>query len=219
MSSPNGRQLTTTSYAILGLLATRPWSTYELTKQMRRSLHHIWPRAESNIYAESKRLVEAGLARAEVEAVGRRPRTLYTITAKGRRVLRSWLATESAPSRLESETLVKVLFGNSGTKDVLLVNLRAFALEAERTLELWRAVAEEYDRGTHAFPERVHMNSLLFRWLSEQAELNARWAQWAIERVESWPDVTDPQDVEASLDVFRSALSSHARQPSARSSR
>ena len=31
-------------------------------KLMRRSLHFIWPRAESNLYAEPKRLVEAGLA-------------------------------------------------------------------------------------------------------------------------------------------------------------
>ena len=40
------RKLTPTSYAILGLLALRPWSAYELTKQVRRSLHFCWPRAE-----------------------------------------------------------------------------------------------------------------------------------------------------------------------------
>src|SRR5919198_2119040 len=101
MSSADGRQLTTTSYAILGLLAIRPWSTYELAKQMRRSLHHIWPRAESNVYAEPKRLVEAGLATAEVQKVGERPRTLYTITPKGRQALERWLATETAPTRVE----------------------------------------------------------------------------------------------------------------------
>jgi PadR family transcriptional regulator AphA len=46
------RELTTTSYAILGLLAIKPWSTYELAAQMRRNLHYFWPRAESNLYAE-----------------------------------------------------------------------------------------------------------------------------------------------------------------------
>src|SRR5262249_54028429 len=138
MSSMDGRQLTTTSYAILGLLATRPWSTYELTKQMRRSLHHVWPRAESNGYAEPTRLVDAGLASAEVQMVGKRPRTLYSITAKGRRTLERWLKTESAPSRVESETLVKVLFGNYGTREELLANLRAFAQEAAAVKEFWR---------------------------------------------------------------------------------
>src|SRR5918911_5281944 len=143
MSSADGRQLTTTSYAILCLLAIRPWSTYELTKQMRRSLHHIWPRAESNVYAEPKRLVEAGLAQAETQATGKRPRTLYAITPAGRRALERWLRTESAPTRVESEALVKVLFGNYGTKDTLLKNLRAFAAEAAAAKEFWRAVASE----------------------------------------------------------------------------
>src|SRR5688500_11922895 len=124
MSSPDSGELTATSFAILGLLATRPWGTYELTKQMGRSLRHIWPRAESRVYAEAKRLVGAGLASAEVQRTGMRARTLYTITPEGRQALIDWLGTESAPSRFESETLVKVLFGNLGTKEDLLASLR-----------------------------------------------------------------------------------------------
>jgi PadR family transcriptional regulator, regulatory protein AphA len=206
MSRTADRQLTTTSYAILGLLRIRPWSTYELTKQMQRSLHHIWPRAESNVYAEPKRLVEAGLARAEAQKIGQRPRTLYTITRKGRKTLERWLQTESAPTRVESETLVKVLFANYGTKEDLLANLEAVAAEAAAVKELWRVVASEYDRGTDEFPERVHVNALIFRWIWEHAEMNARWADWAIEQVEKWPDTGEPPDVEAALEVFRSAL-------------
>jgi PadR family transcriptional regulator AphA len=206
MSSTNGRPLTTTSYAILCLLAIRPWSTYELAKQMRRSLHHIWPRAESNVYAEPKRLVEAGLARAEAQTIGKRPRTVYTITAEGRSAIERWLEAESAPSRFESEALVKVLFANYGTRDDLLKNLRAFAAEAAAVKELWELVASDYDRGLHGFPDRVHVNSLIFRWIWQQADTNARWAQWAIEQVETWPHVTEPADIEAALDVFRSVL-------------
>jgi DNA-binding PadR family transcriptional regulator len=206
MSSADRRQLTTTSYAILALLAIRPWSTYELAKQMQRSLHHVWPRAESNVYAEPKRLVEAGLARAEAQKVGERPRTLYTITPKGRQALKRWLETESTPTRVESEALVKVLFGNYGTKETLLANLRAFGAEAEAVKELWRLVASDYDRETHVFPERVHVNALVFRWVWEQAETNVRWARWAIGQVEQWPDTSEPANVEGALEVFRSVL-------------
>jgi PadR family transcriptional regulator, regulatory protein AphA len=39
-------------------------SAYELTKAMRRNLRFFWPRAEARIYAEAKRLAEAGLASA-----------------------------------------------------------------------------------------------------------------------------------------------------------
>ena len=85
----SNRQLTTTSYAILGLLAVKPWATYEMAKQLQRSLHFFWPRAESNLYAEPKRLVEAGLADAREEWNGDRRRTVYSITEKGRSAFRA----------------------------------------------------------------------------------------------------------------------------------
>ena len=65
--------LTTTSYAVLGLLAIQPWSTYELAKQMERTLYRVWPRARSRLYDEPKKLVAHGLAEARKESVGRRP--------------------------------------------------------------------------------------------------------------------------------------------------
>ena len=67
--------LTTTSFAILGLLAVQPWSSYELTRQMDRSLGRIGPRAQSKLYEEPKKLVHHGLAGASAERVGLRGRT------------------------------------------------------------------------------------------------------------------------------------------------
>src|SRR5688572_13685267 len=99
--------LTTTSYAILGLLAIKPWTAYELTKQMERSLRHFWPRAESRVYEEPKRLARLGLARATAETVGQRPKTRYTITPKGRRALSAWLAEPGGDPQLECEGLLK----------------------------------------------------------------------------------------------------------------
>src|SRR3954463_9946196 len=108
------RKLTVTSYAILGLLALRPWSAYELTKQVRRSLHFCWPRAETRIYQEPKNLVEHGLVKDTTTVNGRRSRTEYAITAKGRKALRAWLGEPSAPLRLESEALLRVVFSAHG---------------------------------------------------------------------------------------------------------
>ena len=52
------RRTATTANAILGLLALRrEWSTWELTKQLRRNMRFFWPRAESQIYEEAKGLV------------------------------------------------------------------------------------------------------------------------------------------------------------------
>jgi DNA-binding PadR family transcriptional regulator len=99
--------LTTTSYAILGLLAIQPWSTYELAQQMERSLGRVWPRAQSKLYEEPKKLVAHGLAKASVEQVGQRPRTRYAITPKGRRALATWLREPGAGPVLEFEQLLK----------------------------------------------------------------------------------------------------------------
>ncbi len=200
------RQPTTTGFAILGLLAVRPWSIYELTKQMGRSLRHVWPRAESNVYAEAKRLVDAGFATSFDEAHGSRPRTIYRITDAGREALRGWLGSTSAPSRYESETFLKVLFGNEGSREDLLANLRRFRDEATSARAMWATVGREYLEGPDPFPERLHVNALFFRWVWERAEMNARWADWALREVESWPDASGPADPESGLRVFRMML-------------
>ncbi len=124
--SRNRPDLTTTSYAILGLLAIKPWSTYELAKQMQRDLHFIWPRAESNLYTEPKKLVAHALASASAEPRGKRRRTVYSITPAGREALTAWLGTEASAPRWESESIVKLIFATHGSTEQLLGHLHDF---------------------------------------------------------------------------------------------
>ena len=106
--------LTTTSYALLSLLALRPWTTYELAKQMRRSLHWFWPRAESKLYVEPRKLEARGLVRSETRYNGRRPSTVYTITAAGRRALTTWVRRPGNPGPvLEFEALLRIRLGST----------------------------------------------------------------------------------------------------------
>jgi len=100
------KPLTTTSHALLGLLSVKPWTTYELAKQVQRSLGWFWPRAERKLYEEPKRLVEAGLATATEQLTGKRPRTVYAITTAGRKALRDWLGEQPAPPALEFEAMI-----------------------------------------------------------------------------------------------------------------
>ncbi|HZA83005.1 MAG TPA: PadR family transcriptional regulator, partial [Actinomycetes bacterium] len=88
---PSPAGLTTTSYAILAQLAVHPWSTYELARQRVRYFRYVWPRAESAIYREVKRLAAMELVAAKREYVGKRPRRVYSITEAGRQTLREWL--------------------------------------------------------------------------------------------------------------------------------
>ena len=187
-------RLTPTSYAILGLLAIRPWSTYELTKLLGRSVQYVMPRTEANRYQEPKRLVEAGLATAEDDPVGRRRRTVYSITPAGRQALVAWLQQPARPTQLESEALLKVLFGNIGPVETLLARIHDFGAEAEAVESPWRAIAQEYANDDGPFPERVHINALFWVLLDRWARLRAEWARWATMEVESWPDEHGPVD-------------------------
>ncbi len=56
--------------------------------------------AESNLYAEPKKLIAHGFASAHSEPRGKRRRTVYSITPSGKRALADWLGT-AAPSKLE----------------------------------------------------------------------------------------------------------------------
>ena len=123
-------QLSTTSYAVLGLLALRDWTTYELAKQMQRTIDYVWPTGERTLYDEPKRLVEAGYARARKESVGKRPRTTYTITPAGRRALKQWLSTEAAPMTVEFEGMLRVLFADQGDLEQLRQSIHAIAEQA-----------------------------------------------------------------------------------------
>src|SRR4051794_8528186 len=107
-------ELTTTSYAILGLLSIKPWSAYELTQQARRSLRYAWPKSESHLYAEPKRLARLGFARVtEAPAGPVRTRQVYAITAAGRRALRAWLKSEPAPPQLEFEAVLRLFYADA----------------------------------------------------------------------------------------------------------
>ena len=195
--------LSTTSYSILGYLAVRPWSAYELTKQMGRTFHHFWPRAESGIYREVKRLVEMGLASAEGEQVGRRARTRYEITPFGQQCLKTWLAEPRSDGFLETEGLVRVLFADHGSKESLQRTLTAMADDAHARGELMVQLIRLYAAGNGDFPRRGHINALIARFLIDFAVMVDDWANWASALVDSWPDVEERDPDEAMLTFLR----------------
>jgi PadR family transcriptional regulator AphA len=181
-------KLTATSYVILGHLALRRWSTYELAQQMKRSTRHYWPRAESKIYEEPKKLVAHGLATATREHTGLRPRTIYAITDKGREALRRWLDEPGQTPLVEFEGAAKVLFAEQGTKEQLLATLRSVREQAEQTLAEHKALAGDLVQTGGPFPDRLHINELVFKFMWEQTETVIRWATWAEREVAGWPD-------------------------------
>ncbi len=210
-------ELHTTSFAMLGMLAIRPWSTYELAKHVDRSLGPLWPRARSHLFNEPKKLAANGLAVASEEMVGRRPRTVYTITPAGRRALRRWLATPGEGPVLEFEQLLKVFFADHGTKaDALqaIDNIRAWA---QHRTEENIAVARSYLAGTGPFPERAAVLSVVGRFLTEFADMVATWADSAADAIDTWPD--DPSRAQPDWAFMKQLSRRDATSPSSQRNR
>ena len=182
------RVLSTTTYGVLGLLAVRPYSTYELAKAMKLSVGRVWPRAESKLFEEPKKLVEHGYARAREETVGRRPRTVYSITAAGQRALAAWLAEPGDGPVLEFEGLVKLMIADHGSRaDALETIARAKAWAVEMNADNI-AAAERFAESEGRYEERRAITLLVGAFLTDFYALVARWAEWAAVEVDGWPD-------------------------------
>ena len=183
---------TTTSYAILGLLRLRPWTTYELAKQVQRSLGWFWPRAERKLYDEPKHLVELGLAAATEAHTGNRPRTVYTITPAGRRALKAWLGLRPEPLSLEFEAMVKVFFADGGTLEQLAATLDDVEATALARHAQLRAMIDERRGVPYEFESRWPVNSLALRFALDHETQVAEWAAWAREQIGTWRTSSDP---------------------------
>lgn len=183
-------KLTPTSYALLGLLAVDDWTTYELARQTKRSLQYFFPRAERQLYAEAKRLTEAGLATTTVTYTGRRASTTYAITAEGRAALAGWLGTPPAPPVLEAEAALRAFFADHGSTDDLIAALAVAREQAVAVEQELAALAKTWLTGDAPYPERMAAGALTMRFVFDFHELIERWATWASEAVASWDDET-----------------------------
>ena len=181
------RALTTTAYGVLGLIAVRPYSTYELAKAMGLSVGRVWPRAESKLLEEPRELVERGYAKAREETIGRRPRTVYSITGAGRRALAAWLA-EPGDGPVPVRGLGEAMFAEHGNRtDALhtIARARAWAVEMNTASV---AAGQRFAEGEGRHEDRRAITLLVGAFLTDFYALVARWADWATAEVENWPD-------------------------------
>jgi PadR family transcriptional regulator AphA len=108
----NQIRLTSTSYAVLGLLDLLGEATpYDLKQALELSIENFWPVPHTTFYEEPSRLAKAGYLSVEQEAGGRR-RKRYALTEDGRRALREWAdSPETAPPQLRDEGMLKIFAG------------------------------------------------------------------------------------------------------------
>jgi len=108
----NEIRLTSTSYAVLGLLDLLGEATpYELKQVLEVSVENFWPVPHTTFYEEPSRLAKAGYLSVEQESAGRR-RKRYSLTDSGRVALREWAdSPETTPPQLRDEGMLKIFAG------------------------------------------------------------------------------------------------------------
>lgn len=171
-------RLTSTSFAVLGLLARGPMSAYEIAKETRDSLNHFWPRAERRIYDEPKRLAAAGYVTFEEQKRSGRWRTVYTISPAGRRALQDWFSRGCPPPQFESEAVLKVSLGDLAEPGQLKEILEDLEDQSRARLAEGRELAEQFSHADLS-PERLEASALMFGFVFDQARRMEEWSKWA----------------------------------------
>jgi PadR family transcriptional regulator AphA len=174
-------RLTTTTFAVLGLLTFREMSGYDVLKLAQRSIAHFWSPARSHVYAELKRLSALGLAsERHVAQEGRPDKTIYAITDDGMRALREWMSdAEVEPDQLKSPFTLKVFFGALLPAESLVVQIKEMRRQAQQQLEELRAT--ELEIGDD---ERLFFPYLTLRAGLAHTQAELRWADEVIDELD-----------------------------------
>lgn len=117
-------ELTPFSYTVLTLVGEGGAGPHDIVRMMRQGRIY-WAAAESHYYAEPKRLERLGYLTSRKEPGKTRERTHYTLTDRGRKALRAWIAEPATLPRIQHEAIVKLLAADLVDDAVVLESLRA----------------------------------------------------------------------------------------------
>ena len=164
------------TWAVLGLVAQRPRSGYDVKRAIDRTIRHMWAASYGQIYPELRRLEAAGWIVGKDDSRGGRSRRAYSITGLGRRKLLEWLRGTQYRVELRDESLLRLFFAD--------------ALPVEDALGLLGARREGYrqmlaylvslDDGTGPDPPFV---DLVYRWGLDYCRWNIEWCEQQQQRL------------------------------------
>jgi DNA-binding PadR family transcriptional regulator len=165
-------------HALLGLLADRPMSGYELAQRFEAAVGATWSAGHSQIYPELNRLADEGLIAADGEP-GPRGRKTYRITGDGRDAVREWLRETEPDRTVRDEAALRTFFLWLMDPDDARAHVEAELRAAEAALSTLRATAAARRPATPAErSQRIGLEIGL-----REAQARADWAVWALERL------------------------------------
>jgi PadR family transcriptional regulator, regulatory protein AphA len=180
-------ELSATGKVVLGMLAARPRSGYEIKQLVDNSARFFWAASYGQIYPELKRMEGTGLISGADASQGARQRTVYKLTPKGKRAAREWIERAPQSFELRDEGLLELFFAGSIEPSRTAEIARERAARAAAVAAELRAVEEEIDRrhdaeGPEYSPDAGSLTVL--RYGIEMNEWAAEWFERAAEDLE-----------------------------------
>jgi PadR family transcriptional regulator AphA len=180
-------ELSATGKVILGMLAGRPRSGYEIKQLVDNSARFFWAASYGQIYPELKKLEKAGLITGGDSSTGARQRTTFELTAEGRRAAREWIDRPPEVLEMRDEGLLKLFFaGAIDPKRAAEVARERAAISRTKSAQL-RAIAEQVERtgAPEGIDAEADAGSLtVLRYGIEMSDWTAEWFERAADDLE-----------------------------------
>jgi DNA-binding PadR family transcriptional regulator len=161
---------------LLGLLAIKPMSGYDLGLTIRESIGHFWNESYGQIYPNLKKLAAREFVTSKIERQKGKPdRHIYSITRKGRERLKQWLGVPPQPEIPRNELLLKLFFSAQVSPDIPIEYLERM-VDTERGLlqQFWQ-VHDTIARNRQ-YPDTPYWK-MAARFGQIELEAHLRWAE------------------------------------------
>ncbi|VBB07263.1 transcription regulator padr n-terminal [Lucifera butyrica] len=167
--------MNTLEYAILGLIDKQKVTGYDLTKIFNDSIADFWSANQSQIYPELKKLVQAGLIQYKVVIQGEvLEKKLYSITQKGKEVLKQWVLEEEPPLPQNKDIFkLRIYFAEHLSNEELLRKFKDRQEECNHLLKRYRKKVAEY-QDVQIPPEKLG-DFILLKGAIRQLESQITW--------------------------------------------
>ena len=127
-------------YLVLGLLAERPMSGYDIKKHVKTVLGSITSASYGTLYPTLHKLLADGdVEMQEVPQQGRPSKKVYFLTDQGREDLQKWLQQPAAADQIRREFLLKLYLARHLDEADLRAMVAGRRMEAEMLLRTYEA--------------------------------------------------------------------------------
>jgi DNA-binding PadR family transcriptional regulator len=166
-------ELSATAKVILGMLAQRPRSGYEIKSLVDHSTRYFWAASYGQIYPELRRLADAGLIAGTDSPTGGRQRTIYELTRAGRHALDEWHEQPAEVLDYRDEAMLQLFFAGAVAPERAAEIARHRSEQSLEIADALRAVeerAEGKDQPAYTVLRfGIDLNEFIADWFERQA--------------------------------------------------